>query len=195
MKRPTRRKSPAISSRAKSSRAKSRSQASAKLKIAKPVTKAGRAVRAKLSRAKRTYDMASASAETIGYRSAMIGRELASPTGFADPEFATMGHEKVLAAGEAATAMLRRLGSGHRIWTDFWFQQMQRTLAVLPQLATSGSPARALQVASVSAGTLMSDYFALWTKATSLSEAVADAGARPIHRTVMANAKRLAKAA
>lgn len=158
-----------------------------------PTTKAGRALRTKLGRARRTYDMADASARTIAHRGAMIGRELVAPTGFADPEFARMGHEKVQAAGEAATAMLRRCASGHRMWTDFWFQQMRRSIAVLPQIAASRSPTHLAQIAATSGGALLSDCFALWAKAADLSEAVADAGARPIHRAATANARRLAR--
>lgn len=191
MKRPTRRKSSAKAG----PRRKAKAPAKAIAKAAKAVSRAHRATRTRLTRSKRAYDMATASAETIGYRSAMIGRELASPTGFADPEFAAMGHEKVLAAGAAAAAMLQRLGGGHRIWADFWFQQMRRSIAVLPQLAGSRSPVQTLQIASISMGVALSDCFALWTKATNFSETILDAGAKPIHRVVTGNAKRLARSA
>lgn len=160
-----------------------------------PTAKGARALRTRLTRAKRAYDAAHASAKTIAHRSAMIGRELAAPTGFADPEFALMSREKMLAAGLAANAMLLRFAGGRRIWTDFWFQQLRRSLAVLPQIAASRSPAHLAQVAVASGGTLMSDCFALWLKTTDLTEAVADAGARPIHRAATANARRLGTAA
>jgi hypothetical protein len=205
MKRPTRRtssakagskrkaKAPAKTSRAKTAQPKT-TQPKTPSKNAKAVSRAQRAARTRLTRGKRAYDMASASAEMIGYRSAMIGRELASPTGFADPEFAAMGHEKVLAAGQAAAAMLQRLGGSQRIWADFWFQQMRRSITLLPLLAASRSPVQTLQIASVSFGTALSDSFALWTKVTNFSETVLDAGARPFHRVVTGNAKRLARA-
>lgn len=160
-----------------------------------PATKAGRALRGKLVRAKRAYDLAHASVATIAHRGAMIGRELAAPTGFADPEFARMGQEKVMAAGQAANAMLQRFAGGHSIWTDFWFQQLRRSLSVLPQIAASRSPVHLAQIAAHSGGTLMSDCFALWARTAELSEAVADAGARPVHRVAAANARRLGKAA
>ena len=157
--------------------------------------KATRTLRKKLSQAKVAYDVTTASAETIAHRTALIGRAMADPAGLSNPEFSTMSHEKLLVGSQAAMAMMRRMGGAHRIWTDFWFQQMQRTWTVLPQLAGSQTPARAIQVATVSAGTLMSDWMVFWMKATSASEAMADAGAKPIHRAVVSNAKRLGRAA
>jgi hypothetical protein len=157
--------------------------------------KATRTLRKKLSQAKVAYDVTTASAETIGHRAILIGGAMTNPAGLSNPEFATMGHEKVLVGGQAAMVMMRRMGGAHRIWTDFWFQQMQRTWTVLPQLAGSRTPERLIQVATDSAGTVMSDCMAFWMKATNFSEAIADAGAKPIHRAVVSNAKRLARAA
>ena len=158
-------------------------------------TKATRTLRKKLARAKVAYDVTTASAETIGHRTAMIGRAMTRPGGLSNPEFTTMGHEKLLAAGQAASAMMRQMGGAQRIWTDFWFQQMQRTCAMLPALAGSRTPTRLVQVATGSAGAWMADCTALWAKTIELAEAVGDAGAKPIHRTVVSNAKRLARAA
>ena len=159
------------------------------------LAKATRTLRKKLSQAKVAYDVTTASAETIGHRAALIGKAMTNPAGLSNPEFATMSREKLLVAGQAATAMMRQMAGAHRIWTDFWFQQMQRTWTMLPQLGGSHSPARLIQLATASAGTLMSDYTAFWMKAANLSDAIADAGAKPIHRAVVSNAKRLAKAA
>jgi hypothetical protein len=157
--------------------------------------KATRTIRKKLSQAKVAYDVTTASAETIGHRAAMIGRAMTNPSGLSNPEFTTMGQEKVVVGAQAAIAMMRRMGGAHRLWSDFCFQQMQRTWNVLPQLAGSRTPAHLAQVAAVSAGTLMSDCMAFWMKAINASEAVADAGAKPIRRAVVGNAKRLARAA
>ena len=157
--------------------------------------KATRTLRKKLSQAKVAYDMTTASAETIGHRAVMIGRAMTSPSGLSNREFATMGNEKLLVGSQAALAMMRRMAGAHRLWADFWFQQMQRTFTVLPQLAGSQTPARLIQVATASAGTMMSDCMAFWMKAGRLSEAIADAGAKPIRHAVVGNAKRLARAA
>jgi hypothetical protein len=163
-------------------------------KPSSPAAKATRTLRKKLARAKVAYDVTTASAETIGHRTAMIGRAMTSRAELSNPEFATMSREKLLAAGQAAAAMMQQMGGAQRIWTDFWFRQMQRTCAVLPALAGSRTPARLIQVATGSAGAWMADCTAFWTKTVELAEAVADAGAKPIHRTVVRNAKRLARA-
>jgi hypothetical protein len=157
--------------------------------------KSVRTMRRKLSQAKVARDTATATAETIAYRAAMIGRELANPAGLSHPEIATMTFEKVVVAGQVATAMLRQLGTGQRLWTDFWFQQMQRSLAALPQMAAIPSSARAMQIAAASAGTMMADWTSFWFKAAAFTDAAANAGTKPVHRAVMANAKRLSRAA
>ena len=159
------------------------------------VAKTARTMRGKLSQAKVAHEVATASAETIAYRAAMIGKEWANPTGLLHPEIATMTVEKAVVAGQVATAMLGRFGTGQRLWTDFWFQQMQRSLAMLPQLAASPSPARMMQITATSAGTMMSDWTSLWFKAGNFADMAAHVGANPIHRTVLANAKRLSRAA
>lgn len=159
------------------------------------VAKASHTIRRKLSQAKVAYDVATASAQTIGRRAAMIGKAMTNPAELANPEFTTMGHEKMLVAGQMATAAMRRLGGAQRLWADFWFQQMQRSYATLPQLASSRTPARLMEVAVVSAGDLIADYMAFWMKATTFSDTIANAVAKPVHRAVASNAKRLARAA
>lgn len=160
-----------------------------------PSTKAGRGLRTRLARARRTQELAAASAETIAHRALRIGRALAAPHGLADPELTRMGHEKLHAGGEAAAAVALRLASGHRLWTDFWFQQGRRGLAVLPRIAASRSPLEMAQICSVSGAMLLADCLGFWARAAGLAESAVDAGARPIHRIAAANARRLGKAA
>jgi hypothetical protein len=155
--------------------------------------KATRMLRKKVSQAKVAYDGAAASAETSGHRTAKMGPAMMDPT-LSNPELSTVSHERLLVGDQTAMAMMRRMESVHRIWRDFWFQQMQRSFTVLPQLAGSRTPTRLMQVATDSTHTLMSDLVAFWMKATNFSESVADAGAKPIHRDVIGNAKRLAAA-
>lgn len=164
-------------------------------KIKSTVAKASRALRGKLSQAKVAYDIATASAETIGHRAKLIGKEMANPAALPHPEVATMAFEKLLVAGQVATALMNKLGGGQRLWADFWFQQMQRSLAALPLLSSNPSPMRMARIATESAGTMMADYASFWIKATNFTDMVANAGAMPIHRAVVANAKRLSRAA
>lgn len=159
------------------------------------VAKTSRALRGKLSQAKVAYDIATASAETIGHRATLAGREMANPTALPNAEIAAMTFEKFLVGGQVATAMMNKIGRGQRLWADFWFQQMQRSLAALPQLAVNPSPMRLAQIATESTGTAMADYASFWVKATNFNDIMANAGAAPIHRAVLANAKRLSRAA
>jgi hypothetical protein len=164
-------------------------------RIKPSVAKTSRAQRGKLSQAKVAHDIATASAETIAHRATLIGQQMANPAALRHPEVATMTFEKFLVAGQMATGMMRKLGNGQRLWADFWFQQMQRSLAALPHLAGNPSPMRMAQIATDSAGTMMADYASFWIKATNFADVMANAGATPIHRAVLANAKRLSRAA
>lgn len=160
-----------------------------------PAARAARMLRKKVSQTKVAYDVATASAETIGHRTALMGRAMIDPSRLSNPEFATMGREKLMVNGKAAMAMMRQGVGAHRVWSDYCFQQMQRSWTVFPQLAASRTPGRFMQVATDSAGTSIADFFAFCMKATSFSEAIVDAGAKPIHQAVVSNAKRLARAA
>ena len=160
-----------------------------------PAARATRMLRKKASQTKVAYDVATAAAETIGHRTTMMGRTMIDPSTLSNPEFATMASEKVMVGGKAAITMMHQAVGAHRVWSDYWFQQLQRSLVVIPQLASSRTPTRLMQVAANSAGTSVADFFAFCMKATNFSEAIVDAGAKPIHRAVVANSKRLAKAA
>ena len=155
---------------------------------------ATRTLRKKLSQPKVAYDVTSASAETVGHRT-VIGKVATNPAEVSDPEVASRNQDNLVVGSQAAVAMMQRMGGAHRIWSDFWFQQMQRSFSVLPELAGSRTPVRLLQVAADSAGTLMSDCMSLWMKSTNFSEAVQDAGGKHTPRAIVSNAKRLARAA
>lgn len=156
--------------------------------------KAVRTMRRRVDQAKVAYDTTTASAQTIGHRTYMMGQAMMSPDGLSNPEFSTMFSEKLVAAQRAAAAMVGQSSGIHRAWTEFWFQQMQRSWAAAPQFAGSSTPGRFMQAAVISAGTLLSDWMALGTKIANVSEAMADAAAKPIRRAAVNNAKRLARA-
>ena len=156
--------------------------------------KATRTLRKTLSQAKVAYDETSTSAETVGHRTVM-GKVASNPAEFSDSDIAPRDQDNLAVGSQAAMAMMRQIGGAHRTWSDFWFQQMQRSLTVLPQLADSRTPVRVLQVAMESAGTLMSDCVSFWMKSTNFPEAVLVAGGKPIQRAIVSNAKRRASAA
>jgi hypothetical protein len=152
-----------------------------------------RAMRRRLAQAKVAYDTTTASAQTIAHRTHLAGLAMMKPDGLCNPEFSTMCSEKLAVANQAVMAMAQQSGGIQRIWTEFWFQQMQRCWAAAPQLAGSLTPARFMQAAAISAGTLLSDWMALGAKIANVSEAMADAAAKPVRRAAVNNAKRLAR--
>jgi len=153
-----------------------------------------RTMRRRLAQAKVAYDTTTASAQTIGHRTHLMGQAMMNPAGLCNPEFSTMCSEKLLVANRAAAAMIGQSGGIQRAWTEFWFQQMQRSWAAAPQFVGSLTPGRFMQAAAISAGTLLSDWMALGAKIANVSEAMADAAARPVRRAAVNNANRLAKA-
>ena len=154
-----------------------------------------RAMRRRLDQAKVAYDTTTASAQTIGHRTHLMGQAMMNPAGRCNPEFSTMCSEKLIVAQRALAAMVGQSGGIQRAWTEFWFQQMQRSWAAAPQFAGSLTPRRFMQAAAISAGTLLSDWMALGAKIAKVSEGMADAAARPVRRAAVNNAKRLARAA
>src|SRR5688572_22122134 len=132
-----------------------------------------RTMRRRLAQAKVAYDTTTASAQTIGHRTHLIGLAMMNPAGLCNPEFSTMCSEKLAVANQAVTAMAQQSGGLQRIWTEFWFQQMQRCWAAAPQFAGSLTPGRFMQATAISAGALMSDWMALGAKIANVSEAMA----------------------
>jgi len=153
-----------------------------------------RTMRRRLAQAKVAYDTTTASAQTIGHRTHLMGQAMMNPAGLCNPEFSTMCSEKLVVAHRAVAAMVGQSSGIHRAWTEFWVQQMQRSWAAVPQFAGSSTPGRFMQAAAISAGTLLSDWMALGAKIANVSEAMADAAARPVRRAAVNNANRLAKA-
>ena len=154
-----------------------------------------RAIRRRLAQAKVAYDTTTASAQTIGHRTHLMGQAMMNPAGLCNPEFSTMCSEKLVVAHRAVAAMVGQSGGIQRAWTAFWFQQMQRSWAAAPQLADSMTPGRFMHAAAISAGTLLSDWMALGATIAKVSEAMADAAAKPVRRAAVNNARRLARAA
>jgi hypothetical protein len=84
----------------------------------------------------KTQEMALASVQTIGYRTAMMLQALGDPVAMANPEFTLMGHEKVEAAVESHRAMLE---SGQALiegWTAWALGQANSTTKAFAELVT-----------------------------------------------------------
>jgi hypothetical protein len=141
----------------------------------------------------KTQEMALASVQTIGYRTAMMLQALGDPVAMANPEFTLMGHEKVEAAVESHRAMLE---SGQALiegWTAWALGQANSTTKAFAELVTCHTPA---QFVSVQQHYLQSTWINAATAAAKLTQAairITDSGLIPVHKVVAANAKRLAE--
>ena len=156
--------------------------------------KSVRIMRRRLDQVKVAQDTATASAQTIGHRSRLIGLAMMNPAERSNPEFSTMCSEKLAVANKAAAAMVGQSAGIQRAWTEFWFQQVQRSWAAAPQFAGSMTQGRFMQAATSATGAFLSDWMALGAKIAKVSEAMADAAAAPVRRAAVNNAKRLARA-
>src|SRR3712207_4969941 len=65
----------------------------------------------------KTHEMALASVQTIGYRTAMMFQAFGDPVAMSNPEFTLMGHEKVEAAVESHRAMMESTQKRFEGWT------------------------------------------------------------------------------
>src|SRR4029453_2385211 len=84
--------------------------------------KSVRTMRRRLNQAKVGRDTATASAQTIGHRTRLIGLAMMNPAELSNPEFSTMGSEKLAVANKAAAAMVGQSAGIQRGWPEFWFK-------------------------------------------------------------------------
>jgi len=141
----------------------------------------------------KTQEMALASVQTIGYRTAMMLQAFGDPVAMANPEFALMGHEKVEAAVESQRAMMGSAQALFEGWTAWAFGQATTTTRAFAELATCRTPA---DIISVQQHYLQSTWINATTAAAKLTQAViriTDAGLIPVHKVASANAKRLSE--
>jgi hypothetical protein len=141
----------------------------------------------------KTHEMALASAQTIGYRTAMMFQAFGDPVAMTNPEFTLMGHEKVEAAVESHRAMMESGQALFESWTAWAFGQANTTTKAFAELATCRSPA---DVIGVQQHYLLSTWINATTTAAKLAQAavrIADAGLIPVHKVASANAKRLSE--
>jgi hypothetical protein len=141
----------------------------------------------------KTHEMALASAQTIGYRTAMMLQAFGDPVAMANPEFTLMGHEKVEAAVESHRAMMESGQALFESWMTWAFGQANNTTKAFAELATCRTPA---DIISVQQHYLQSSWINATTAAAKLAQAairITDAGLIPVHKVASANAKRLSE--
>src|SRR4051812_1533480 len=141
----------------------------------------------------KTQEMALASVQTIGYRTAMMLQALGDPVAMANPEFTLMGHEKVEAAVESHRAML---GSGQALiesWTAWALGQANSTTKAFAELVTCRTPAQFIGVQQHYLQSTWTNATAAAAKLTQAAIRITDSGLIPVHKVMAANAKRLAE--
>jgi hypothetical protein len=141
----------------------------------------------------KTQEMALASVQTIGYRTAMMFQAFGDPVAMSNPEFTLMGHEKVEAAVESQRAMMESTQYLVETWTTWAFGQARTNTKVLTELATCRSPT---DIFGVQQHYLQSSWINATAAAAKLAQAmvrVTDAGLIPVHKVASANAKRLSE--
>jgi hypothetical protein len=143
--------------------------------------------------ASKTHEMALASVQTIGYRTAMMFQAFGDPVAMSNPEFTLMGHEKVEAAVESHRAMMESGQALLESWTAWAFGQVNTTTKAFTELATCRTPA---DIIGVQQHYLLSTWINATAATAKLAQAaicITDAGLIPVHKVVSANAKRLSE--
>jgi hypothetical protein len=141
----------------------------------------------------KTHEMALASVQTIGYRTAMMFQAFGDPVAMSNPEFTLMGHEKVEAAVESQRAMMESTQNLLEGWTAWAFGQARTNAKAFSELAACRTPA---DILGVQQHYLQSTWINATTAAAKLAQAsirITDAGLIPVHKVVSANAKRLSE--
>ena len=132
-------------------------------------------------------EMAAAATRVVVHRTAMLTEAVAKQDLRAGSEMARMGVEKISAATQAgAAALVESFGAG-RLWLELYFRQAARSMALASAFAGRHASAEVTRTAEAMWTDLLDTGAAMARVATD----VADAAIEPIHRTAVANAKRL----
>jgi hypothetical protein len=133
--------------------------------------------------------MTAAATRVVAHRTVMLSEALAKQDLRAGSEMARMGVEKVSAATQAGTAALVESFGAGRLWLDLYFRQTARTMALASAMTGRRGPGDLARMAEA----MWTDLLDTGAAMARLVQQVADAAIEPIHRTAVANAKRLAR--
>jgi hypothetical protein len=152
-----------------------------------PANAAAKAVRHAL----RTHETASAAASVIAARMEMGRAALAAPNIEAIGEATAMVTEKVLAFSEAGAAMAGRSGEMAARQMRYAMDETERAGAAVARLAKCKTPMDLAMAQSELAFDFLTRGFAHGMSLGAMALRTGEAGLKPIHRTVTANARRL----
>ncbi|MCX7356423.1 MAG: hypothetical protein NTY59_16720 [Alphaproteobacteria bacterium] len=136
-------------------------------------------------------ELAAASTRVVAHRTTMLAEALTSADPRAGVEVARMGAEKISAATQGGAAALVESFSAGRLWFGLWFRQTARTMALASALSGTRTQSGALSVATRTMEAMSADLLTTGMALTRLVQNVTDAAIQPIHRTAVANARRL----
>ncbi len=134
-------------------------------------------------------EMAAAATRVVVQRTVMLSEAMAKQDLRAGSEIARMGAEKVSAAAQAGTAALVESFGAGRLWLDLYFRQAARSMALASAFAGQRAPSEVSRTAEA----MWTDLLDTGAAMARLATDVADAAIKPIHRTAVANAKRLTR--
>lgn len=136
--------------------------------------------------------LAAASTRVVAHRASLIAEALHRPDLSTGVEVARMGAEKVSAVAQAGAAALIESSGVSRLWLGLWFRQAQRAVSLTSALTGCRSQAAAMGAIARATEAALADLFTTGVALTRVSQGVADAAIKPIHRAAVANARRLA---
>ncbi len=157
-----------------------------KVRAARHIAETGTAL---AKRFRTDAEMAAAATRVVAHRTVMLTEALAKQDLRAGSEMARMGAEKVSAATQAGTAALVESFGAGRLWLDLYFRQAARTMALASAFTGRRAPGEVTRTAEA----MWTDLLDTGAAMARLATEVADAAIEPIHRTAVANAKRLAR--
>lgn len=157
-----------------------------KIRAARHIAETGTAL---AKRFRTDAEMAAAATRVVAHRTAMLTEALAKQDLRAGSEMARMGAEKVSAATQAGAAVLVESFGAGRLWLDLYFRQATRTMALAAAFTGRRAPGEVTRTAEA----MWTDLLDTGAAMARLATEVADAAIEPIHRTAVANAKRLAR--
>jgi hypothetical protein len=140
----------------------------------------------------RTAKMMFDASGVIAQRTSRMAAHGANPTAADRAEMKLMGSEKVAAGGEAARAMLLRMGAVQAQWGALAFSQMLRSGQAMGALAVSCNPAQFAARQRRVIDVAMQNGNEAAAKASSTTARLTRSAIKPVHAVVKKNARRLA---
>ncbi|HYD30631.1 MAG TPA: phasin family protein [Azospirillaceae bacterium] len=137
-------------------------------------------------------EMAAAAGKVIGYRTALMAEALGDPVAMTNPEFTLMGSEKVEAATESAFAMADGIRALADAWNLWMATQARAAFGAAADLAACRTPLDLVTLQQRYVESVLTGSMASGSRLAVGTARLIDAGLVPLHRTAMANARRLA---